>query len=371
MKIKVALYSMDKRCEDRMLTIFKMNFNGQCEIVDVENADTVIIDMDQKNAQTEILEFRTKHPKIPVIIMAIEPVELNETIYISKPAKLAELLDAIKKSSNIEINSNLNSAANTHSAANALQNRSQSPVRNKSVKAEDFELYYNPENFLQGKIVRAIHEGNKIQKSMFLKCWKDHWIVTFPDSDSLLRNVGDKKIQTLGLVPLGDKEEQFSYSENQFLDNEILLMSETPAENVKLTPIEQFLWNLTVKTARGRVPKGTSLDDLYVIQYWPNIPQLMYTPNAMRISAFWVDRAQSINNVVSKLGIPQEDVLTYFSAAQAIGIAKLAKRKEDLLTTPEIVKSDKKKRGIFSSLFNKISSNIKHNKNTEEFKEAG
>lgn len=362
---------MDSRCEDRMVTIFKMNFKGQCELVDVENADTVIIDMDEKNAQSEILEFRTKHPKIPVIIMAIDPVELNETIYISKPAKLAELLEAIQTSSNMEISSNLNSGANTHSAANALENRSQSSVRKKQGKPVDFELFYNPEKFLQGKILQAIHEGNKIQKSMFLKCWQDHWIVTFPDSDSLLQNVADNRVKTLGLVPLGDEEQQFSYSEHQFSDNEILLMSETPAENVKLTPIDQFLWNLTVKTARGRVPTGTSFDELYVIQHWPNLPQLMYTANAMRISAFWVDRAQSINNVVTKLGIPQEDVLTYFSAAQAIGIAKPAKRKEDLLTTPEIVKSDKKKHGIFSALFNKISSNIKHNKDTEELKEAG
>lgn len=366
MKIKVALHGMDKRSEERLLMIFKMNFNDQCEYTDLNNADTVILDMDGKNIASEWSAFRIKNPEIPAIIMATDYVELIGTIYISKPARLSELLTALKDSSKKDISSNLNASHNTHNVAKALQSRYQKPVHNNTETSDSFELFYNPDNFLQGKILQGIREGNKIQKSMFLRCWKDHWIVTFPDSDSLLQNVNDKKIKTLGLVPLGDKEQQFSYSEHQFSDNEILLMADTPADKVKLVPIYQFIWNLTVKTARGRVPEGTSLDELYVVQYWPNLPRLMFTPNATRISAFWVNRPQSINNITSKLGIPQEDVLTYFSAASAIGILKPANRKEDKLVTPDVQNTDNKKQGIFAALINKISKNIVRNKDVED-----
>jgi len=368
-KIKVALHGMDKRCEERMLTIFSMNFKGQCEYADIENADTVIFDMDDKSIDSEWSEFRIKYPDIPVIIMAKDHVELIGTIYISKPAKLAELLTALKDSSKKEISSNLNASVNTHSVAKALQSRDQQHTHKNSKTSGSFELFYNPKKFLQGKILQIIDEGNKIQKSMFLKCWKDHWIVTFPNSDSLLQNVADKKIKTLGLVPLGDEEEQFSYSEHQFSDNEILQMADTPADKIRLVLINQFIWNLTVKTARGRVPEGTSLDELYVLQYWPNLPRLSYIPNAMRISSFWVNQAQSINNIVEKLNIPQEDVLTYFSAANAIGILTPAKRKEDLLSTPDIIKANEKKQGVLTALFKKISKNVVRKKEEDDVKE--
>ena len=157
-----------------------------------------------------------------------------------------------------------------------------------------------------------------------------------------------------------------SYSEPQFSDNEILLMAATPANKVKLTLTDQFIWNLTVKTARGRVPEGTSLDDLHVLQYWPNLPRLLHIPNAMRISAFWLDRPQSINNIILKLSIPLEDVLTYFSAASASGILKPAKRKEDEMIIPDIVIVDKKKQGIFAALISKVSKNIIRNKDLQD-----
>lgn len=183
-----------------------------------------------------------------------------------------------------------------------------------------------------------------------------------------MQNVGEAQIKTLGLIQLGN---DMAYSEHTFSKNEISHMAKSPTSSVKVTSTEQFMWEVTVKTARGRVPEGTSLDDLYVVKYWPNLTRLSYVPNATRISAFWIDQAQSINNIVAKLNIPLEDVLTYFSAASAIGLLKPAKRKEDQLSTPDILKSDKKKHGLFSALFNKVSKNIKRTKVTdEEQKEA-
>ncbi len=357
---------MDKRSEDRMLTIFSMNFKGQCEHSDINNADTVILDMDDKNVATEWSDFRIKYPDVSVIIMAKDHIELIGTLYISKPAKLAELLSALKKSSNKEISSNLNTNKNTHNTAKALQQRFQKSAHNIPESSDNFELFYKPEDFLQGQVVQAIKECNKINKSIFIKCWTEQWIIIFPNSQFLLQNVNEAKIKTLGLVQLGESYEKLSYSEHVFSNNEISHMINTPTSDARVTSIEQFIWDITVKTARGRVPEGTSLDDLYIIKHWPNLPRLTSILNAMRISAFWINQAQSINNIVTKLNIPQEDVLTYFSAASAIGILKPAKRKEDNLSTADIIKTDKKKHGIFLSLINKVSKNIKRNKNTDD-----
>ena len=361
MKIKVALHGMDKRSVDRMLTIFSMNFKGQCEHTDIENSDTVIMDMDDKNVETEWGSFRQNFPDIPVIIMATDNIELDGAMYIAKPAKLNELLTSLKKTSNKNIGTDLTTSKSTHNVAKALQNRINRTNVNTQISG-DFGIYYRPTKFLQGKLVQAIEKSNELNKNIFLKCWKDHWILVSPNTNFLLQNIGDSQIKTLGLVALGDDYDHMAFSEHLFSDNEISQMSKTPATKVKLTSIENFLWDLTVKTARGRIPEGTSLDELYVVQRWPNLPRLLHTSSASRITAFWLDRPQSINNIIDKLGIPLEDVLTYFSAANATGILKLAKRKEDALITPEIIKSDKKKRGIFSALIQKVSRNIIHKK---------
>ncbi len=350
---------MDKRSEERMLMIFKMNFKDQCEHTDLNNADTVILDMDGKNIVSEWSAFRLKNPDVPAIIMATDYVELIGTLYISKPAKLSELLAALKDSSKKDISSNLNASHNTHNVAKALQNRYQKHSYNTSESSDSFELFYNPEKFLQGQLVKAISESNKIKKSIFIKCWSEQWIIVFPSTNYLLQNVSNAQIKTLGLVQMGD---DMAYSEHTFSKNEISHMARSPTSSVKVISVEQFMWSITVKTARGRVPEGTSLDELYVVQRWPNLPRLSYIPNATRISAFWIDQAQSIKNIVSKLNIPQEDVLTYFSAASAIGLLKPATRREDHLSTPDIITLDKKKHGIFAALFSRINKNIKPDK---------
>ena len=365
MNIRVALHGMDKRCEDRMKILFSMNFKNQCECTDIESADTVILDMDDKNVASTWTEFRLQYPDIPVIVMAEKPISLVGTIYVSKPAKISELLHALQTTSNKEMSLNISKPKDTGKVASAMEERYQHKSNNK--ENDNFELYYNPDNFLQGRLLNAIKESKRINKDTFIKCWNNHWIIISPSSDYLVQNVADNQVKTLGLVQIGDDENNMAYSEHRFSSNEISHMVNTPVRNVRVVPREQFIWNITVKTARGRIPTGTSLDEPYVLLHWPNLPQLAHIPSIARISAFWVDNPQSINNVVRHLNIPQEHVLSFFSAATAIKIMKPAQRREDKLIEPEVVSVDRKKRGIFSALFEKISGNIK----TKQVEEDG
>jgi hypothetical protein len=362
-KIKVALFGMDKRCEDRMLTVFKMNFKNLCEQTSIENADTVIVDLDDKKVDKAWAEFRSKYPHIPAIIMATKPIETADSIYISKPAKLKELLAALKKSSNIEVDTEagLTSQSNTHKVASALQDRTISS-RKVNQTPDNYDFYYYPEKFLQGKVINAIQTSNEHDQNIFIKCWSDRWILILPNSNYLFQNIKESQLRNLGLVQADD---EISFSEKIFSDKEMESLSESPTNQVQLTPVEKFIWDVTVRTARGRVPDGTSLDDLYVLQHWPNLTRLSHIPNASRISAFWLDQPQSINHIVEKLGIPFQDVLTYFSAASATGALKIAKRNEDNLIKPEVIQVENKKRGIFASLMRKVSKNIVRNESAE------
>lgn len=357
MKIKVAFHGMDQRCEDRMNTVFKMNFKSMCEKTDIADADTVILDLDNKNGDKTWKEHRKNHPDIPTVIMASEPFEKPGAIFVAKPAKLNELLDALKTLSNkdIDINAGMSSGSKTQNVANALQDRIKA-TRKVNEVSDNYELYYQPDTFLQGKVINAIKKSNEIDQSIFIKCWSDRWILIIPNSNYIFQNVKESQLRNLGLVHAGD---DIAYSEKIFNDDAMAVLSGSPTEQVQLTTVDKFVWDVTVRTARGRIPEGTSLDDLYILLHWPNLPRLSYIPNSSRISAFWLDQSQSINHIVEKLGVPFADVLSFFSAATATGALKLAKRNEDNLVKPEVVQIENKKRGIFSALMQKISGNIK------------
>lgn len=356
MEIKVGLYGMDHRSVDRMLTVFKMVYKGQCIAVDVAEADTVILDLDDKDVSSEWQTFRAEHPDKPAVIMAESPVHINGVPYISKPAKLPDLLQALKDTSHIDITTNLSvtSSNKVHHAAELLHDRlaNNTAMQKKPSSAnQGLDIYYNPEKFMQGKVFFAIKKANQEKQSIFIKCWTDRWIVVSPGIDYLFENIKESQLRQLSLVKLDD---DIAVSESALSDKQIAEMASTPPNEIKSTPMSKFMWDIAIRTARGRIPEGTSLDDLYVLQRWPNLTRLSRTPNALRISAFWVDQPQSINNVAQQLNIDISEVYTYFSAATASSLLILAQRRSDKVIIPQTTETDKKRKSILSAIMRKI-----------------
>lgn len=357
-EIKVALLGMDKRSKDRMMAIFNMNFKGQCKYAEPSHSDAVILDMDNKNIEAEWHQFKSSYPDKPAIILSKEHLKISGALYVAKPVKLAELLEALKISSNKEISINLKTGKSFQKTAAALENRFQQP-RKKNVNVNNLDIFYKPENFLQGKVIEAVNESKKTNKNVLLKCWPNRWFIIFPSTDQLLQNINDKQISKLNPDYLN---ENIIYNTSSFSINEFCNINNIAISKAKITSINKFIWNITVKTALGRIPEGTSLDTVYQLSQWPNLPGLTYIPNATKISAFWIGQSLSINNIVGKLNIPQEDVLTYFSAVRSIGLLKQAKRNEDKLFSPDTLTTDnKKEHSIFTALYNKVSKNISRN----------
>ena len=357
MEIKVGLYGMDQRSVDRMLTVFKMVYKGQCIATEIEDADTIIVDLDGKDTAQEWKIFREKFPDKPAVIMTESQVDIENTPYVTKPAKLPELLEALKQTSNKSIAATLNvtSSNKTHKAAESLHDRLMANSSDNHVDSatstNNDEIYYRPEKFVQGKVFLAIRKANVEKRSIFIKCWSDRWIVISPGIDYLFENIKECQLRQLSLVKLDDG---VAISEETLSDVQITQMANTPPNEIKSTPMYKFMWDISVRTARGRIPHGTSIDDLYVLQRWPNLTRLAKIPNAMRMSAFWIDQPQSIKNVAEKLGVDIKEVFTFFSAATAAGLMILAQRKSDKLVKPESVSVDKKKKGILSAIMRKI-----------------
>ena len=122
-----------------------------------------------------------------------------------------------------------------------------------------------------------------------------------------------------------------------------LEIDEMPSVRVDATrlheyALEGFLWHLAMVTARGRIPEGTPLDAPTYLRRWPNFTRLEECADAMRIAAVWVQQPRSLLNLFETLKVPVGNVLTFYTAAQAIGLAGIARREVDTLIQPAVVK---------------------------------
>jgi len=363
MSLKVGLYKMDERSEARLRIIFKMVYKNQCSITDISKSDVVIVNVEKQNVDELISEFTSKFSNKTFILLSSELINIDNIRCITRPFKLPELLDSLKNptkpntlsSSAPETKLEKNDSKQTLKSADSKPATKTKLFKANNVEPSSEDIYYDPQKFLQGKIINAIDKANKLNKTVFLRCWSHRWVLISPSSGFLVENIKERQLASLGLIST-EKDKDIIFKEESFAKEHMSTMSETPVKDVKATPMDKFIWDIAVRTARGRIPIGESPEDIYVLKQWPNLTRISQIPNSMRISAFWLDKPQTINNVAESLNIPIQDVFTFFSAGYANGLIIKAKRKEDNLVKPEVTETKKSKKGLFSAILKKLSS---------------
>ena len=66
---------------------------------------------------------------------------------------------------------------------------------------------------------------------------------------------------------------------------------------------DNLIWKVSLWTARGRIPKGTPLDEPVYLRHWPDLNSLLVTPDAMRIAALWLSHPISLQSLAAHLGV--------------------------------------------------------------------
>jgi hypothetical protein len=117
-----------------------------------------------------------------------------------------------------------------------------------------------------------------------------------------------------------------------------------------------LIWDLALRTSRGRVPEGTDLSVAHYLQSWPNFTRLPRTPQGMRIASLWVENPRTLDDIALNLGIEQADVYSFYSAATAIGLSGPAKRQVDKLIAPRnVTNKEISAKSLLSSILRHIS----------------
>ncbi|MEJ2141298.1 MAG: hypothetical protein P8Y24_02905 [Gammaproteobacteria bacterium] len=374
--IGVGLFGMDERCTARMTTIFKMVFKGRCEHVPAEEAKLGIVDLDtEENAWDS---FRKEYPDLPAIVMSEKPSEIKGTVYVSKPAKLDVLWDSIfnivtglprasdlnkgEESSNVvSLADNQAAATNTvvkkagvSSAAGLMETRADTvnTVRKTVQKPgprDVADIYFNPDDYLLGRMAASIKENADNDCVIDVKCWRDRKLLLVPKQNKAYTDLKDNQLKNLGVATFSD---EFSVE----INTEQRSLTEDEVQGLRSIPLEYLLWDLALRTARGRLPEGTQASSVHYLKCWPNFTRLPNTPNGMRIAALWAGKPRTFDDIAANLDISQEDVYSFYSAAAMTCQAGNAERKVDNLVAPDAVqKKEITRRGLLSSILRQIS----------------
>jgi len=80
----------------------------------------------------------------------------------------------------------------------------------------------------------------------------------------------------------------------------------------------QLIWEITLKTSRGRLPYGTDLNRLFRLRQWPDLTRVTPIPHAVRIAAAWSSTVMALTQTVSTLALRKEYVYAFYSCAYAL-----------------------------------------------------
>ncbi len=391
--LKVALYGMDDRAYKTMSMYLKGPCKGVAIVVDEADAEIDVLDADHIKARELLGQIQARTPNRPLIILSLEEILLDGTIYVKKPVETVDVLAALKQAKASLATEKVKDIAkpeaeeiidepSTPQSTNQPVTKEKVPAAKNIDKEEKkkvskhrtatdlteggFSTYigiidgidfsdpeqalkasYSPKGYFLGYVQSALKVCKAKGRILQLNSgWKP--LIVFPHSQEIWLDVEDKQLRAFAGVTI----------------------SKNGAKAMSLTAIDQsnfdmkekmegffdsdhFLWKLAIWTSKGRFPDTIDISKPVYLKQWPNFTRLVVTPHAMQIAALLIRGPRTAMSIADALNIKPQYVFVFISAANVLGIVGQARRQVDELISPSEVKATKSK-GLLSRVLDRL-----------------
>lgn len=375
--LRIALNGFDGKNYKSMAMFFASYCKGMVTVVDTEQAQVDMYDMDAM-ASKQIFDGRVQKSKADgkiVIVASVNQIDIPGAVFVQKPFKTDMVKDALEKA--IELikkdskggqdipqsgGSKLKNMFTRNSGATAspsgfsttshkaAMNIDETTVSDFSAEPEVIEtnvekllkLNYAYKHELQGFIQSAVkHAKSKNQAMKLSYGWKP--IVIIPYTNEVWIDVDDRQLKAYLTANAGEKKAQVAP----------INLDDNPLNESKQQPIENFLWKVSIWTAKGRYPIDLDIQKPVYLSRWPNLTRCVMIPHALRIAALLIEGPRTPLEISRILKIKHEYVFAFISAAYAIGIlGQDTKPKVDDGHKPKAVKPEAK--GLLGKIMSKL-----------------
>jgi len=393
--LKLALYGMDDRAYKTMCLYLKGPCKGVAVVVDESEAEIDLLDADHIKARELLDQLQAKMPNRPLIILSLEEILIDGTIYVKKPVETADIMAALKHAK-ISLSTDIPKKVKVIAKPETEQKIEASPIQKstkqpvieevpvaKNIDKEEkkkvskhrtamdltegsFSAYignvdgvnfsdheqalkasYNPKGYFLGYVQSAIKVCKAKSRILQLNSgWQP--LIVFPHSQEIWLDVEDKQLRafagvaisknsakSMSLIPIDQSKFDAKGKMEGFFDN------------------EYFLWKLAIWTSKGRFPDTIDINKPVYLMQWPNFSRLVVTPHAMRIAALLIRGPRTAMGIANALNIKPQYVFVFISAANVLGILGQARRQVDELIAPPEVQATKAK-GLLSRILGRL-----------------
>lgn len=371
--IKLAVTGMDHRSQLLFNKTAQLQLKGICRIVDVHEADVVLIDMDTANSEEYWSSLKDNFPELPVIALSIRPVNQKNTLYLRKPIKIPSLITTLrvlfpKRFMGAGAEHNVVDGHGLSQSSNATIAEVFSNTMDKSSNVVAFSEKASPGVCLLDVFDTSAHlihyikqasiEAKALKKLVKISLWNGKTILCHFNPNVIITNVTEGMLRSLAIVQLNENETKIGIEHVESDILETINPSKDPA--YKEMSSESFIWRLALLTARGRVPLELNdnmffADKPVYMEFWPNLTRLAPVPYAQQITALLVNQPRTFKEVSKVLAIDAKHIADLFFAAAMIGCAGQAKRPSDKLFAPFEMEQHKHSK-VLSSIMSKLRS---------------
>ncbi len=370
-RLNAIVYGMDNRSREALKMAFDGPGKGCCSLSDDVAADIAIINIDGVDARDILQKIRQEYPQRHTIVLSVNDPQIEDTHYVARPICMKTMVSVIEKvrqlpplepkpiavESSGETEKKKRPQEVTEPTSNAdvsapPKARVQIPKIDFSQPALQGTYCYDPDNYLQGGITKAIKQAAKKNTAVQISIrvggeWK--MITILPESKKVLTSINSTLLKRLCTSPAYTLEMKIRYHNKK---NSFDLEYRATEKKAGI-PVDAFLWRVAFWASQGRVPSKTDLKTPVYLKQWPNFTRLKTLPNSMRIVTLLIDKPRELPLISQVLGIPYKDVFALYSAANAIGLAGPAHRKVDTLIQPEPPKPHRL-HGLFGKILDKF-----------------
>lgn len=261
----------------------------------------------------------------------------------TKKTKTNSVSEPTQKSPNIATNKHLSLAISKENT-NDIQNRYRAHKHvgsNKDIDPNSSicidHIYLTPDKYLFHYLSESIKSAQTNKSDIRIKTFLGNIDYDYK-SKIFYYGFKNNKLKYMQSNPLFD-DTKLSF---------IIIRDQTKTNDFKHTNPKGLIWESAILASKGRLPRGTKLQNIVKMVDWPNFSKLTVFRHSIQISATWSRNSLSIIDSAKQLRIPQRYVFTLYCAMQAINCASI-----DNYSTSNKIETTKSR-----NLFTKILSHI-------------
>jgi hypothetical protein len=354
--IRVMLVGVNEKVRAAIDLLFRKESRAGLTLV-ADAPDVGVFDYDRPLVEREWTNYRVSFPQLPTLIVSYLPAVLHASGRIAgetgvqrivgKPIKPQELIEQLQllardgQGSRNKINGKTSRAISEQganegrirvrpvytregsgSAATAIDDRLADAEclyqRDDSVQSLDRRLLeatgmeFDPSRYLLGYLRRAVTQSCEEGRGMAISnvAESTHLLVRPQHGGEVLVEPPGTDLRLACLRPLDEG----------CLRVEVLAADDPRLRREGWRAADEVLWEVALRTSRGRLPAGVPVEQPVRLLRWPNFTRLMESPGAMRIAALMVRAPISLEDVARRLSIEPGAVFSFFAAAQTLGL---------------------------------------------------